>query len=122
MVFNAVRGNDDDHVRDHAVVYRPQEGRWRLAPAFDAVPDTAERPTRLTMQLSAGRVEISRASVLADAARFGFDGRVEAGRCLDDLLDRIAAALGAEGSALEHGWRAALLGRSAAVIGQLRAG
>ena len=27
MVFNAVCGNDDDHVRNHAIVYRAEEGR-----------------------------------------------------------------------------------------------
>lgn len=51
MVFNAVCSNDDDRVRNHAVVYRVQERRWRLAPAFDVVPNTAEQPARLAMQL-----------------------------------------------------------------------
>jgi serine/threonine-protein kinase HipA len=120
MVFNAVCGNDDDHVRNHAVIYTPQEGRWRLAPAFDVVPNTAEMPTRLAMQLSAGRFDISRTSVVADAVRFGFDGRVEAQRHLDTLLDRIEAGLDAQGSAFDSEWRTELFARAAVVIGQLR--
>ena len=121
MVFNAVCGNDDDHVRNHAVVYRPQEGRWRLAPAFDVVPDTAQMPARLSMQSSAGRFDISRESVLADAIRFGFDGRLNAERHLDGLLDRIEAAFDAGGPVLDPEWRAELRARMVAVFLKLRA-
>ena len=39
MVFNAVCGNDGDHVRNHAVCFRPDLGGWRLSPAFDVVPN-----------------------------------------------------------------------------------
>lgn len=92
MVFNAVCGNDDDHVRNHAVVHRPQEGRWRLAPAFDVVPNTATTPVRLAMQLSAGRHDITRNAVLADAARFGFADRPQAEHHLDHLLIRLETA------------------------------
>jgi serine/threonine-protein kinase HipA len=122
MVFNAVCGNDDDHVRNHAVVFRPQEGRWRLAPAFDVVPDTAERPARLAMQLSAGRFDISRASVLADALRFGFEGRPEAERHLDALLARIEAASDAMSGVLDDAWRLELRGRTVEMLQTLRAG
>jgi serine/threonine-protein kinase HipA len=122
MVFNAVCGNDDDHVRNHAVVYRPQEGRWRLAPAFDVVPDTAETPTRLAMQPSAGRFDISRASVLADALRFGFESRREAERHLDALLARIDAASDAMSGLLDAAWRLELRGRMLAMLQTLRMG
>jgi serine/threonine-protein kinase HipA len=37
MVFNAVCGNDDDHVRNHAIFYNAERRCWRLAPAFDEV-------------------------------------------------------------------------------------
>lgn len=89
MVFNAVSGNDDDHVRNHAVMYRHAQRRWRLAPAFDVVPNPVETPRTLTLQLSTGRFDISRLAVLADAHRFGFDSSEEAGRYLDMLLTRI---------------------------------
>ena len=116
MVFNAVCGNDDDHVRNHAVVYQAQEGRWRLAPAFDAVPNTAQMPARLAMQLSAGRFDISRESVLADAARFGFDSRPKAERHLNELLARIEVAFDTEEAALDPDWRRELRGRVVAVL------
>ncbi len=122
MVFNAVCGNDDDHVRNHAVVYRPQEGRWRLAPAFDVVPNTAEMPARLALQTSAGRFEISRESVLADALRFGFDSRLKAERHLDELLARIEAASDAVSGILDESWRLELRVRLLAMLRTLRVG
>lgn len=120
MVFNAVCGNDDDHVRNHAVVYRPQEGRWRLAPAFDVVPDSAEMPARLAMQLSAARSDIGREAVLADAVRFGFDSRLNAERRLAGLLDRIETAFDAASSVLDSEWRTALRARMVNILGRLR--
>ena len=91
MVFNAVCGNDDDHVRNHAIVYSAQERRWRLAPAFDVVPNPVETPRQLHMQISQGRFDISQEAVLADAHRFGFSGRMDAKTYLDSLLVRITA-------------------------------
>ena len=58
MIFNAVCGNDDDHVRNHAVVYQYDEKRWRLSPAFDVVPNPAQTPQTLAMQLSPGRLRM----------------------------------------------------------------
>lgn len=93
MVFNAVCGNDDDHPRNHAVVFRAQQNRWRLSPAFDVVPNPdADMPCALSMQLSLGRTAVSRDAALADAVRFGFGSVEEAGRYLDQLLQRIEHA------------------------------
>jgi serine/threonine-protein kinase HipA len=92
MVFNAVAGNDDDHPRNHAVIFHAKENRWRLSPAFDVVPNPDEQPKALTLQLSMGRYDISREAILADAIRFGFDNRATAGSYLDALLKRIALA------------------------------
>lgn len=89
MVFNAVVGNDDDHPRNHAALYVAEEARWRLSPAFDVVPNPDETPKRLTLQVSTGSRAIDRASMLADAIRFGFENRDEAGRYLDFLLTTI---------------------------------
>ena len=86
MVFNAICGNDDDHVRNHAIVYRAQERCWRLAPAFDVVPNPVETPVSLSMQLSQGRFDISRETILADAYRFGFTDRAAAETYLDHLF------------------------------------
>lgn len=94
MVFNAVCGNDDDHPRNHAVVFDPAEGRWRLSPAFDVVPNPdTDAPPALAMQLSLATTTISRASVLADHIRFGFRTVHEATEHLEDLLARIKGAL-----------------------------
>lgn len=89
MIFNAVVGNNDDHPRNHAAIYRHQEGRWRLAPAFDVVPDPEETPTALAMQLSVGRYDISRAAILADFLRFGFATQQDAGNYMDGLMAQI---------------------------------
>lgn len=111
MVFNAVCGNDDDHVRNHAVVYRHEQQRWRLAPAFDVVPNPVETPRTLTLQLSTGRFEISRAAVLADAHRFGFDSSEEAGRYLDMLLMRVCSGFDQVAHWLDHAWQETLRAR-----------
>lgn len=108
MVFNAVCGNDDDHVRNHAVVYKHEQRRWRLAPAFDVVPNPVETPRTLTLQLSTGRFDISRSAVLADAHRFDFDNSEEAGRYLDTLLTRIANGFDQIAHWVEPDWQETL--------------
>lgn len=105
MVFNAVCGNDDDHVRNHAVVYHAQERRWRLAPAFDVVPNPVETPKRLHMQLSLGRFDISREAVLADAHRFGLLNQVDASDYLEKLLQRIEAGFDLVQPLLDEKWQ-----------------
>ena len=90
MVFNAIVGNDDDHPRNHAAIYETKENRWRLSPAFDVVPNPEMEPKSLTMQVSAGRVDITRKAVLADAVMFGFKDQGEAELHLDALLGTIA--------------------------------
>lgn len=111
MVFNAVCGNDDDHVRNHAMLYHAHERRWRLAPAFDVVPNPVETPVRLHMQLSQGRFDISREAVLADAHRFGFASAAEAARYLDELLERFTAEFEGVAQWLDQDWRRVLYER-----------
>jgi serine/threonine-protein kinase HipA len=111
MVFNAVCGNDDDHVRNHAVLYKHEQRRWRLAPAFDVVPNPVETPRTLTLQLSTGRFDISRSAVLADAHRFGFDGSEVAGRYLDTVLKRVANGFDQVAHWLEPDWQEMLRAR-----------
>jgi len=95
MVFNAVIGNDDDHPRNHAARYLHEEGRWRLAPAYDVVPNTDFTPRYLAMQLSTGDREISRQAALKDARAFGFGSPSEAAEYLDELLARIVEGFAA---------------------------
>jgi serine/threonine-protein kinase HipA len=89
MVFNAVVGNDDDHPRNHAVVYDNDAKGWRLSPAFDVVPNPDEVPKRLVMQLCSGNWTISRANLTRDFLKFGFLTQEEAEVHLDELLVRI---------------------------------
>lgn len=93
MIFNAMIGNDDDHPRNHAACYDASQKRWRLSPAFDLVPNPDEDPVALSMQLCAGRFDISRASALADAHRFGFASGAESAQHLDHLVARIVSAM-----------------------------
>jgi serine/threonine-protein kinase HipA len=119
MIFNAVCGNDDDHPRNHAVVYRQAERRWRLSPAFDVVPNPWERPTHLAMHVAAGGPAIGREALLADAPRFGFEDRASAGRHLDALLLRVAHAFEPAVAALEADWRDRLRARLRAALALL---
>jgi len=89
MIFNAVIGNDDDHPRNHAVRYLHEEERWRLAPAYDVVPNTEFMPRDLCMQLSTGNRAIRRQAALRDARAFGFAAQAQAAEYLDALLERI---------------------------------
>lgn len=89
MIFNAVIGNDDDHPRNHAAIYNQEEGRWRLAPAFDVVPNPDCSPTHLAMRLSTDDAIINRANSLASHIAFGFESDDQAAHHLDALLLRI---------------------------------
>ena len=42
MVFNAVIGNTDDHLKNFWMVFSHREG-WRLSPSFDLLPDIGRR-------------------------------------------------------------------------------
>jgi len=121
MIFNAVCGNDDDHPRNHAVVFHPAERRWRLSPAFDVVPNPdPDSPAALAMQVATGTTAISRASVLADHARFGIRARQDAEECLDGLLGRIEGAFQAAAHGVPSALRALLEKRMRERIGLLR--
>jgi serine/threonine-protein kinase HipA len=120
MVFNAVCGNDDDHVRNHAVYFRPDLGGWRLTPAFDVVPNPVDTPQQLAMQLATGRFNIARATMLQDAHRFGFDSKNHAARYLDDLLARMDATFEAAVAVLDDDWSPFMRDRLHANLALLR--
>jgi len=92
MIFNAIVGNDDDHPRNHAVIYVHAEGRWRLSPAFDVVPNPDETPNRLFMQVSTGTTAITREALLADHVRFGLPTMQAAQTLLDATIVRMRTA------------------------------
>ncbi len=92
MIFNAIVGNDDDHPRNHAVMYNQEECRWRLSPAFDVVPNPDEDPKRLVMQVSTGWTEVSKKAMLADHRYFGIKTIEQAEQELQATYRRVKAA------------------------------
>ena len=120
MVFNAVCGNDDDHVRNHAAYFRPDLGGWRLAPAYDVVPNPVETPIRLAMQLATMRFDISRSTILLDAHRFGFASRDDADLYLNNLLGRIETSFEASAIVLDAAWAQFMRERLAGNLALLR--
>ena len=120
MVFNAVCGNDDNHVRNHAIVYHAQERCWRLAPAFDVVPNPVQTPVALSMQLSQGRFDISRDAILTNAHRFGFTDATAAEIYLDSLSARITMGFESVASWLAPDWRELMRDRLSHNVSLLR--
>ncbi len=92
MIFNAIVGNDDDHPRNHAVMWVQAEKRWRLSPAFDVVPNPDETPRHLFMQVSTGTRLIDRVTLLADHTRFAIQTMQAAELTLDTFLERMRDA------------------------------
>lgn len=119
MVFNSVVGNDDDHPRNHAVVYAPEQQRWRLAPAFDVVPNPDDDPQTLVMQVSAGRRDLTRTALLQDHVRFGFASHTEAQDYFDTLLKRIATSFEDIAPLLNAALHARMAGRLQAMLTRL---
>lgn len=72
MVFNILVTNDDDHLRNHAFLWNPEEKGWGLSPLYDVMP----RPTLATERfLHLGVGEQGRLATLDNAlsaySRFG---------------------------------------------------
>ena len=81
MVFNILVTNDDDHLRNHGMLWVPQHHAWELSPLYDVVP----KPTLATERfLHLGIGQQGRLATLNNAlswyARFGLtrDGAIEA--------------------------------------------
>lgn len=91
MVFNAVCGNDDDHLRNHAAYYEHETGAWRLSPAFDVVPNPDATPTHLALAIDRSDKHISKNTILQDSNLFGFESGEIARVHLKQLLERIRA-------------------------------
>lgn len=70
LVFNALVSNIDDHARNHALVY---DGQWSLSKAFDIVAAPGTGPVRLCLQIHAGNVIATPASLLLSADEMGVE-------------------------------------------------
>ena len=105
MVFNALIGNTDDHLRNHGLIF---DGQWRLAPAFDLVstggnklalgagPEGRERTMR-NILLAAGQFDIKQ-----DHARQIVDEIGAAAGQLPDLLDKLGMPAGEIGQVIKR--------------------
>lgn len=92
MLFNALIGNDDDHPRNHAIVWNQSEKKWRISPAFDVVPNMEQTPRKLSMQLSQGRWDISHEALFDDWKYFGFSNKKAAHYYAKNLIAAIIDA------------------------------
>ncbi|HEY1900578.1 MAG TPA: type II toxin-antitoxin system HipA family toxin [Steroidobacteraceae bacterium] len=85
MVFNAAIGNVDDHLKNFWMVARP--GGFRLAPAFDLVPDISGRGEH-TLSFQQGFACPTGAEVGALASEWGVAG---AARIIEEVIDAAQA-------------------------------
>jgi len=70
MIFNMLVSNDDDHLRNHAIILDPDG--WRLSPAYDLVPHPQGSYTRVqAIGVSSRSREATFKNALSEAARFG---------------------------------------------------
>lgn len=70
ICFNILVGNDDDHPKNVAVLFK--NGRWRLSPLYDVVPTTVgEAPARLAMAIGKHGHELSRRNLLSQTEHYG---------------------------------------------------
>lgn len=89
LAFNALVSNMDDHPRNHALVYDGQcDGRWSLSKAYDIVAAPATGPVRLCLQIHAGNVIATPASLLVSANEMGVE-REQAIAILRDMASVI---------------------------------
>lgn len=80
MVFNAAVGNVDDHLKNFWMLARP--GGYRLAPAFDLVPDVSGRCEH-TLSFGQGFLCPTRTEIIVLADAWGVPG---AARIVDDVV------------------------------------
>jgi len=85
MVFNAAIGNVDDHLKNFWMLVRP--GGFRLAPAFDLVPDVSGRGEH-TLAFQQGFACPTGAEMIAVATEWGV---TRAARIVEDVVEATRA-------------------------------
>ena len=89
MVFNILVTNDDDHLRNHAFVWKPNNRGWELSPLYDVLPKPQIGVTRY-LHLGVGTegrvATISNA--LSNAALFGLLDH-EAAEVVDKIATKV---------------------------------
>ncbi len=70
MIFNMLISNDDDHLRNHAIIL--DKNGWKLSPAYDLVPHAQGSYTRIQgIGVSTRSREATLTNALSEASRFG---------------------------------------------------
>jgi serine/threonine-protein kinase HipA len=84
MCFNACVRNEDDHLRNHGILYKGD--RWVLSPAYDLVPSLCSTGAsgRLAIRIAGTSREASLENLEAAADEFGISS-VVAARILQDV-------------------------------------
>lgn len=107
MVFNILVSNVDDHMRNHAFLWRGSQG-WTLSPAYDLNPTPADvRPRVLTTAIDGEERVCDLELALGSAQYFGLSPQAaseivkEVGRATRTWRD-VAAGLGAPGYEIER--------------------
>jgi serine/threonine-protein kinase HipA len=85
IAFNIAVNNDDDHPRNHGVLYKDKQ--WRLSPLYDVVPkDSQTQSFRLAMELGLKKKEASKSNLLSVHSYFKLS-EVEANKIIDGVFD-----------------------------------
>ncbi|QHI98672.1 type II toxin-antitoxin system HipA family toxin [Xylophilus rhododendri] len=99
LVFNLAVGNTDDHVKNHGML-QDHQGRWRLAPAFDMVPQFGGMAGYQELAILPGQRDARLALAREAAPHFGLNAdRAEeiVSTTLATLARRAAAAVAERG-------------------------
>ncbi|WP_205300669.1 type II toxin-antitoxin system HipA family toxin [Pantoea sp. Ap-967] len=84
ICFNILVGNDDDHPKNVAVLYR--NGTWRLSPMYDVLPTTeGAAPNSLAMGVGSFGKELSRRNLLSQVGHYGLSQALA-----QSILDEVA--------------------------------
>ncbi len=88
IAFNIAVNNDDDHPRNHGVLYK--NGLWRLSPLYDVVPkDSQTQSFRLAMELGLRKKEASKSNLLSVHKYFKLS-ELDAQRIVDEVFDFVS--------------------------------
>ena len=96
LVFNYAVGNTDSHIKNYALLYKPDMTGLELAPAYDIIGTLIYESATREMSFNIGGVrkidEVKRDSFLTMAGMVGL-GEKPAMKIYDEVLDRFEAAL-----------------------------
>lgn len=88
IAFNIAVNNDDDHPKNHGVLYK--DGQWRLSPLYDVVPkDSQTQSFRLAMELGLRKKEASKSNLISVHSYFKLN-EVEASKIINDVFDSVS--------------------------------